>query len=117
MPESRVEMRISVDSLLRLPQGAAYHRKSGQAHAEVSIRGDTIYVTGTCDSLARQVEYYENLYHTARDALETQNRASAKAESKESPYPTWLLITAFILGLAFGAITTIFIIVKQHKNE
>lgn len=117
VPESRVEMRISVDSLLKLPQGATYHRKSGQAHAEVSIRGDTIYVTGTCDSLARQVEYYENLYHTARDALEAQNRESAKAESKERSYPTWLLITTFILGLAFGAITTIFIIVKQQKNE
>lgn len=117
MPESRVEMRISVDSLLKLPQGATYHRKNGQARAEVSIRGDTIYVTGTCDSLARQVEYYENLYHTARDALEAQNRESAKAESKERSYPTWLLITTFILGLAFGAITTIFIIVKQQKNE
>lgn len=108
-------MRISVDSLLKLPQGATYRRKSGQANAEVSMRGDTIYVTGTCDSLARQVEYYENLYHTARDALETQSRESAKAESKGRPYPTWLLITTFILGLAFGTITTIFIIVKQKK--
>lgn len=117
VPESRVEMRISVDSLLKLPQGATYHRKSGQARAEVSIRGDTIYVTGTCDSLARQVEYYENLYHTARDALEAQNRESAKAESKERPYRTWLLITTFILGLVFGVITTIFIIVRQQKNE
>lgn len=74
-------MKISVDSLLKLLQSATYHRKSGQAHAEVSIRGDTIYVAGTCDSLARQVEYYVNLYHTARDALEAQNRESTKAES------------------------------------
>ena len=116
MPESRVEMRISVDSLLKLPQGASYHRKSGQAHAEVSIRGDTIYVTGTCDSLSRQVKYYENLYHTARDALEAQSRQSANADSKERPYPIWLLITTFTLGLTFGAITTIFITAKQHKK-
>lgn len=117
VPESRVEMRISVDSLLKLPQGASYHRKSGQAHADISIRGDTIYVTGTCDSLSRQVKYYENLYHTARDALEAQNRQSANADSKERPCPTWLLITTFTLGLTFGAITTIFITAKQHKNE
>lgn len=117
MPESRVEMTISVDSLLKLPQGATYHRKSGQAHAEVSIRGDTIYVTGTCDSLARKVDYYESLYHTARDALENQSRETAKTESKERPYPTWLLITAFIFGLTLGAIATIFITVKLHKNE
>lgn len=110
-------MTISVDSLLKLPQGATYHRKSGQAHAEVSIRGDTIYVTGTCDSLARKVDYYENLYYTARDALENQSRETAKTESKERPYPTWLLLTAFISGLALGAITTIFITAKLHKNE
>lgn len=116
VPESRVEMRISVDSLLKLPQGATYHRKSGQAQAEVSIRGDTIYVTGTCDSLARQVEYYEKLYHTARDALEA-HRELAKSESKERPYPSWLLMTTFIFGLAAGAITTIFIIAKLSKNE
>lgn len=117
VPESRVEMTISVDSLLKLPQGATYHRRNGQAHAEVSIRGDTIYVTGTCDSLARQVEYYENLYHTARDALENQSRESAKSESKKQPYPSWLLITAFIFGVTGGAISTIFIIAKFHKNE
>lgn len=117
VPESRVEMTITVDSLLKLPQGATYHRKSGQAHAEVSIRGDTIYVTGTCDSLARQVEYYENLYHTARDALENQSRESANAESKGRPYPAWLLILTFCVGLALGATTTIFITAKFRKNE
>lgn len=100
VPESRVEMRISVDSLLKLPQGATYHRKSGQAHAEVSIRGDTIYVTGTCDSLARQVEYYEALYHNARDALENYHATvREEAKTRESP------LNAFVKGLVLGIVS------------
>lgn len=117
VPESRVQMTISVDSLLKLPQGATYHRKSGQAHAEVSIRGDTIYVTGTCDSLARQVEYYENLYHTARDALENYHAAvQEETKTRESP------LKIFVQGLALGFVTGILLIYfikisKRHKNE
>lgn len=117
MPESRVEMRISVDSLLKLPQGATYHRKSGQAHAEVSIRGDTIYVTGTCDSLARQVEYYETLYHNARDALESYH-ATVQEETKTRESPLEIFVKGLALGFVSGISLTFFIkYSKRHKNE
>ena len=68
-----MEIAVSVDSLLKLPEGAAYTKRSGQANIKVATHGDTVYITGTCDSLQRQVEYYEALYHTARDALEQQH--------------------------------------------
>ena len=117
VPESRVEMRISVDSLLKLPQGATYHRKSGQAHAEVSIRGDTIYVTGTCDSLARQVEYYETLYHNARDALESYH-ATVQEETKTRESPLEIFVKGLALGFVAGISLTYFIkISKRRKNE
>lgn len=117
VPESRVEMRISVDSLLKLPQGATYHRKSGQAHAEVSIRGDTIYVTGTCDSLARQVEYYEALYHNARDALENYH-ATVREEAKTRESPLNAFVKGLVLGIVSGISLTYFIkISKRRKNE
>ena len=117
VPESRVEMRISVDSLLKLPQGATYHRKSGQAHAEVSIRGDTIYVTGTCDSLARQVEYYEALYHNARDALESYH-ATVQKEAKTRESPLKIFVKGLVLGLVAGISLTFFIkYSKRRKNE
>lgn len=117
VPESCVEMRISVDSLLKLPQGATYHRKSGQAHAEVSIRGDTIYVTGTCDSLARQVEYYEALYHNARDALENYH-ATVREEAKTRESPLNAFVKGLVLGIVSGISLTYFIkISKRRKNE
>lgn len=112
-----MEMTISVDSLLKLPQGATYHRKSGQAHAEVSIRGDTIYVTGTCDSLARQVEYYEALYHNARDVLESY-RETVQEEAKTRESPLMIFVKGLILGFFAGILLPYFIkISKRHKNE
>lgn len=106
-----------MDSLLKLPQGATYHRKSGQAHTEVSIRGDTIYVTGTCDSLARQVEYYEALYHNARDALESYH-ATVMEETKARESPLSIFVKGLVLGLIAGLTLTSFIkISKRRKNE
>ena len=63
-------MGVAVESLLELPAGASYRAKSGQAGAEVTVINDTVYVTATCDSVMREVELYEELYHAARDALE-----------------------------------------------
>lgn len=103
-----MEMRISVDSLLKLPSGASYHKRSGQAGAEVLLRADTIYVTGTCDSLAREVEYYEALYHNARDALESyRETVLEEAESRESPLE--IFVKGLVLGLVAGIILTFFI--------
>lgn len=112
MPASRVNLTISVDSLLKLPTGASYYKRSGQAGAEVSLRGDTIYVTGTCDSLAREVEYYESLYHRARDSLEQYKNDLRTAQEGRSE-PLAKPITLFILGLVAGALTTVTIIHKK----
>lgn len=62
IPMSEASLRISADSLLRLPESASYQARSGQATAKVEKHGDTIYVWATCDSLAREVEYYQSLY-------------------------------------------------------
>lgn len=113
VPESRVQMRISVDSLLKLPQGATYHRKNGQAHAEVSIRGDTIYVTGTCDSLARQVAYYENLYHAARDELEDNKNSVIMEKESHSCEPWWAHYALFTAGFV---VAILFLIINKRIN-
>ncbi len=115
VPESRVEMAVSVDSLLKLPAGAAYTKRSGQANIKVAAHGDTVYITGTCDSLQRQVEYYEALYHTARDALE-QHESQNQQERKQRTNPANIALAFFITGLFSGSITTIIIITKRRKQ-
>lgn len=49
-------MAIPMNALTQLPIGTGYNQRSGQATVDVRRgEGDTIIVTATCDSLARQV--------------------------------------------------------------
>lgn len=105
-----MSLAISVDSLLKLPEGAAYRRSSDRAHVEASHEGGVIYITGTCDSLQRQVELYESLYHTARDALEQYEQTlRQERQEKTSTTPQWLNLAMLVLGYLTGAAATIFI--------
>ena len=78
-----MNLAVSVDSLLKLPEGAAYRGSNDRAHVEATHQGGVIYITGTCDSLQRQVEYYESLYHTARDALEQTEQSLLQEQQKK----------------------------------
>lgn len=116
MPESRVSLAISVDSLLKLPEGAAYRESKDRAHVEATHQGGIIYITGTCDSLQRQVEYYEALYHTARDALEQQHE-QYQQERKQRTSPALIGTVNLIAGLFAGVFLTSIIITKRKNNE
>lgn len=99
-----------MDSLLKLPDGAAYRESKDRAHVEATHRDGVIYITGTCDSLQRQVEYYESLYHTARDALElTRDQLTQERQKKTDTTPSWLFLATMIFGYFVGAAATIFI--------
>lgn len=103
VPESQVHMAISVDSLLKLPEGAAYRENKDRAHVEATHHDGIIYITGTCDSLQRQVEYYEALYHNARDALENYHESVIEERaSRKSPFSIYMsgVTCGFILTIA-----------------
>lgn len=56
VPMSVAKLAIPMGDLTRLPIGTGYNERSGQATVELQRgQGDTIIVTATCDSLARQV--------------------------------------------------------------
>lgn len=110
VPESRVSLAVSVDSLLKLPEGAAYRESNDRAHVEATHQGGIIYITGTCDSLQRQVEYYEALYHTARDALEQAEQSLLQEQQKKtSATPWWADLALLMFGYVVGAAATIFV--------
>lgn len=122
VPESRTEMKIAASDLLSLPPGAAYQKKEGRATIRAEGRGDTVYIAGTCDSLAREVERYESLYHTARDALHAA-REQQTEEVKETMrgYTLWDMATATATGTGLGIVITIIIVIiiigKRHGNK
>lgn len=108
VPGSRVEMPIPVDSLLRLPEGAIYHAKSGRTAADVSRKGDTIYVTATCDSIQREVEDYEECRTDARTQSEHSSndvRTASESEREGTMWTYWPLIASLLFlaaGIAMG---------------
>ena len=99
-----MNLTIPVDSLPVLPEGASWHGRSGQAEIEVSRQGDQIHVTGTCDSLEREVEYYSDLYcETLQQLYEQQQRFQAEEKSRSSPGKAALI--GLIAGLIAGAVS------------
>lgn len=84
-------MTIAADSLRRLPDGAVYADRSGQARVEVSRKAATatepeyIYVYASCDSLALQCERYERMIRemkrSAGVAASTQKENTADSHS------------------------------------
>ena len=119
MPSSKAEIAIPVDSLLKLPSKAVYTHHSGQATATVARKGEVIYVAATCDSLQREVEYYEELYYKARDALEQKERemASVETASKQSSDSFFDNLYIFVVGIVFGmGISFIIFIIKKTKQ-
>lgn len=119
MPSSKAELSINVDSLLKLPADAVYTNHSGQATATVAKKGEVIYVAATCDSLQREVEYFEELYYRARDALEQKERESNSVEtaSKQSPNNIFSTLYIFAIGVVFGmGVSFIISIIKKTKQ-
>ena len=117
VPSSKAEIAIPVDSLLKLPSQAVYTHHSGQATATVAKKGEVIYVAATCDSLQREVEYYEELYYKARDALE-QYKDSVQTEAKQQSSNLMAkLITLFAMGFVAGAFLIILIIITKRPKQ
>lgn len=127
IPGSEATMGIHLDSLLRLPEGAGYTERSGQATARVERRGGEIQVTATCDSLAREIEYYEDMYYRARDELDElehrmlEERAQReKREYNQSKENHGLLgnpIMNFLIGFTAGSLTIIAIIIYKKEKK
>lgn len=122
VPASKVTLAIPADSLRRLPDGASYHGRSGQA--SLSVKGaktadgaPAIIVEASCDSLQLQCERYEYTIRTMEESYAEQLRrlneeleaAHTAEEIREKP-PNgiltaikWLL-TGVVVGLAAGTL-------------
>lgn len=130
---SEARMGLKIQNLLDLPEGAGYHVKDGRASVNVERRGDSLEITGGCDSIARQCLYYEETAFRQRQRadsleaevyrLEAMLRHSLSAEvdvareetveSKKPPNRAGLLALAFLAGVAAGAV----IIIKIRKRK
>lgn len=122
VPESKVQVAIP------LPPGAVFTDRKGQATVQIKFVRDTvyvgkvqqikeyIYVTGTCDSLQRQCEYYENELTRIRGQSVQNEQTDTVEQSQTAPSITfWGAFKWCLIGIIIGAILTIItlIIIKR----
>lgn len=56
VPMSQASLHLDLTDLARMPAGSRYSDKKEQASVEAYQKGDTLYITATCDSLLLLVE-------------------------------------------------------------
>ena len=115
---SQASLTLSADSLRRLPAGAVYTEKSGQARVTVTTRPDpsgqkVIVVEATCDSLQLVCEEYERTIASLRSRVTwLQGQSVSHGQDIREP-PSNGVLTA-IKWLAIGIFAGIFL--KGIKN-
>lgn len=109
VPPSLAELTVPMDSLRRLPEGAAYTKKSGQATLTLKVKGDSIQGTASCDSLQQQVFRLEEQLHQARDRLE-QRETEIKPAGNPLKYYLYGVLTGIILTISF------YLFIKYRKK-
>lgn len=136
VPAQSATLTIPFRNLLDLPDGADYRHRDGRASVDVRRQGDSLAVTGHCDSLMRRCLFYEeevfrrqvredSLMQTVefykqelvRIRSETEQRMTeAETEFKRRFNPVQIALVAFIAGVASGIVLTV-LIKRRYGKE
>lgn len=109
IPMSIAQLELPVMNLHKLPPGAVYTSRSGQAKVDLRIRNDTIFVDAKCDSLQMLVDYYRK---QAMRLKSTDNQIENVQEEKVEKTP----IEERIWMLATGCLSIVIIVIILKKK-
>ncbi|WP_418673235.1 hypothetical protein [Alistipes putredinis] len=102
-----MKLTIAADSLRKLPEGAVYRGKSGQANLTVGTDGKgNLVAEASCDSLQQLVLWYEE--ELTRIRSETKNNVSNDVQiEKRPPNRMRTFMTGVLAGLLAGVLLTL----------
>ena len=113
IPASAVKLTIPADSLRKLPDGAVYRGKSGQANLTVGTDGKgNLVAEASCDSLQQLVLWYEE--ELTRIRSETRNETSNDVQTVEKRPPNRM--RTFITGVLAGLLAGVLLTIKLYKR-
>lgn len=113
IPASAVKLTIAADSLRKLPDGAVYCGKSGQANLTVRNDGSgNIVAEASCDSLQQLVLWYEE--ELTRIRSETKSETSNDVQMEEKSPPNWMRV--FVTGVLTGLLSGVLLTIKVKKQ-
>lgn len=71
IPMIQVRETIPMQSLIDLPEGAKYGAANGRATVEAQRQGDSIVLTGRCDSIARRCTLFERQTYRQKSTIDS----------------------------------------------
>jgi hypothetical protein len=103
-----VTLTIPNDSLARLPKGASFQGKEGQASVRVSLDGDNLVVESQCDSIQRRCLYLEDELVRIRNALQQQEEQSSSVTVTLTFWQRlWIHVGQVLAGVASAILIVI----------
>lgn len=113
IPASAVMLTIPADSLRKLPDGAVYRGKSGQANLTVGADGKgNLVAEASCDSLQQLVLWYEE--ELTRIRSETKSEISNDVQTVEKRLPNRM--RTFMTGVLAGLLAGVLLTIKFYKR-
>ena len=108
IPASSVKLTIPADSLRKLPEGAVYRGKSGQANLTVGSDGKgNLAAEASCDSLQQLVLWYEEELTRIRSETRNETSNDVQIEEKRPPNRMRTFMKGVLAGLLAGVLLTI----------
>ena len=104
IPSSLANLTIPMDSLRRLPEGAVYSDRQGQATVTASRKDDNIHVSASCDSLQNVCYRQEEELVRIRDRLREE-----QIKKEPATITFWQRFKWCSTGVLIGFILTVII--------
>ena len=100
-------LTIPADSLRKLPDGAVYRGKSGQANLTVGTDGKgNLVAEASCDSLQQLVLWYEEELTRIRSETKSEISNDVQTVEKRPPNRMRTFMTGVLTGILAGVLLT-----------
>lgn len=107
IPASAVMLTIPADSIRKLPDGAVYRGKSGQANLTVGTDGKgNLVAEASCDSLQQLVLWYEEELTRIRSETKSEISNDVQTVEKRPPNRMRTFMTGVLAGILAGVLLT-----------
>ena len=107
IPASAVQLTIAADSLRKLPDGAVYRGKSGQANLTVGTDGKgNLVAEASCVSLQQLVLWYEEELTRIRSETKSEISNDVQTVEKRPPNRMRTFMTGVLAGILAGVLLT-----------
>ena len=100
-------LTIPADSIRKLPDGAVYRGKSGQANLTVGTDGKgNLVAEASCDSLQQLVLWYEEELTRIRSETKSEISNDVQTVEKRPPNRMRTFMTGVLTGILAGVLLT-----------